>query len=1095
MDPSLRQKGGRLHIDTKLKAPSLTLPESQSSHEHSRGKDSRRVPHTKVYFHVACSTAFGEYVRVVGDHASLGNWQTKQGVRLETNDDIYPVYISPNPIFVELHARVQYRYVLCGPDDEPREWQASEATRSFIATGTEMTMEDDDGVFRQKAGFNEEDSDDEFDEPYHTKSQLVKNMDTDQKRSFLKEVLEGQIEIGARDTIFMLAFQLPVKVFKDSDGAWRLSEKAPNDGRNFAFLPLLQEVKEKKKLKVVNVGWPGVHPENDRERREIERLLAPHDFVPVFPPRSEFEGFLNFCRTFLWPVLHDSMQFFQSAKSEPFNEQGWAAYQHINNIYALAVVPHTHENDLIFIQDYHMLMTPTFIARKIHKANIGFYLHAPFPSSDSFKTLPVREEILAGMLSADQLGFQFFSYARNFLVSCKRVYGLDPTFRTGGFTGLEYNGRTVMIKVAHFAYPYQASIKVVNSEEVQKGTLKIKRLFEGKTIFACMDRADGLSALIPKFQAFRQFLKEKPEYQGKIILVQYCFDSLGVKDAGTAAQLRAEADALLKVAADGQIEIATKEGVSPDSCSIFLRFEKIERTDRLALFRAADVLLDTSAKNGLNLMPFEFVAAHHDMNDNKACIVSEFSGCSRVLLGSLRANPWNNSALCSIMERALTMPEEEKKDRFESNLQYVSQNSPMVWFEDFLTDLKRARKKDDVRIESIGFGAKIRQVAIGTNFEKLSSEGVLHAFRQAQKRVFFFDNEGTLAADKRHMYRHYGAHMGDLTDLQSRGSAPNQQVMDCLQSLCSDIRNTVVILSGRNREMMEQWFGKVPRLGLAAERGFFYKLPFNTGGQWHCMVQKPDYTWKSFAFEIMRNFVKRTQGSFIENKGSALVWQYRDADPHFGSWQAKELSSHLKELLIGYDLEILEGKGYVEVKVSGVNKGVAVAKALTKVSQTFGEVDFILCIGDDRSDEDMFEVVNQMLDPTDELETPSQISQDESSENESVSRLKAKSEVLLPKRQSSGKLGGLGGGGGLCGYSGDLRGSLSGGLDSLGGESSTPQSTRRFFTCTVGRKPSAAKFFLDDTEEVSELLASLRQVQEKQAKVPYPAAKYDSFTR
>lgn len=1091
MDPSLRQKGGRLQIDTSLKPPSLKIPETHGSHGHAHGK--ARVPHTKIYFHVACSTSPGEYVRVVGDHESLGSWQSKRGIQLETNDDIYPVFISPNPIFVELHARVQYRYVLCGPDDEPREWEGSEQTRSLIANGTEMTMEDDDGIFRQKVGFNEQqDSDDEFDEMYHiqTRSSLVKNMDTDQKRSFLKEVLEDQIEIGARDTIFMLAFQLPVKVFKDSGGTWRLSEKAPNDGRNFAFLPLLQEVKDKKKLKVVNIGWPGVHPENDREKREIEKLLAAHDFVPVFPPRAEFEAFLNFCRTFLWPVLHDSMQFFQSAKGEPFSEQGWAAYQHINNIYALAVVPHTHENDLIFIQDYHMLMTPTFIARKIHKANIGFYLHAPFPSSDSFKTLPVREEILAGMLSADQLGFQFFSYARNFLVSCKRVYGLDPTFRAGGFTGLEYNGRTVMIKVAHFAYPYQASIKVVNTEEVQKETLKIKQLFEGKTIFACMDRADGLAALIPKFQAFRQFLKERPEHQGKVILIQYCFDSLGVKDANTAAQLRAEADALI----NGQLEITTKDGGSPDDCSIFLRFERIERTDRLALFRAADVLLDTSAKNGLNLMPFEFVAAHHDMDDNKACIVSEFSGCSRVLLGSLRANPWNNSALCGIMQRALTMTEEERKDRFQCNLQYVSQNSPMVWFEDFLTDLKRARKKDDMRIESIGFGAKIRQVAIGTNFQKLPIDGVLHAFRQARTRVFFFDNEGTLATDKRHVYRQYGAHMGDLTDLQSRGSAPNQQVMDCLQTLCSDNHNIVVILSGRNREMMEGWFGSVPRLGLAAERGFFYKMPFNTGGQWHCMVQRPDYTWKSFAFEIMRNFVKRTQGSFIENKGSALVWQYRDADPHFGSWQAKELSSHLKELLIGYDLEIMEGKGYVEVKVSGVNKGVAVTKALTKVSQSFGEVDFILCIGDDRSDEDMFEVVNQMLDPADELETPSQVSQTEdSSENdESVSKLKAKSDTsLLPKRQSSGKLSG---GGGLCGFGGDLRGSLSGGLASLG-EDNTPQVSRRFFTCTVGRKPSAAKFFLDDTEEVSELLASLRQVQEKQAKVPYPSARYDSFTR
>ena len=1071
----LRQRGGLLQLETST----LKLP-TPKTHAHSKHQ---HAPHTKVYFHVECrGIKFGETVRVVGDHPSLGNGDVTKAIELETQQDLYPIFFSQHPVFIELHSKVQYKYLLCGQNGEPRDWEGSQIQRSFVANGTEMTMEDDEGAFRQKVGLNEEEAGEE--DAYgsvprmNSKSRNLQSMDKEQRLSFIKD-LEGKGEIGALDTVFMLAFQLPMKVIKDTDGSWKLSQKAPTDGRNFAFLPLIEEIKVKKKLKVVNIGWPGVHPETEKDKREIEKLLAANDMIPVWPPRKEFEAFLVFCRDLLWPVFHDSMQTFQSVQSQLFNEQGWAAYQHINNIYALACVPHTHESDMIWIQDYHMLMTPTFIARKIHKANIGFYLHVPFPSSDSFKSLPVREELLAGMLSADQLGFQFFSYARNFIVSCKRIYGLEPSFRTGGFMGLDWNGRNIMIKVSHFAYPYQASIKVVESEEVQKEAVKVKELFPDKTIFAGMDRADGLSGMIPKFQAFKQFLKEKPEYSGKCVLVQYCFESVGGKeDAVVMARLRKEADALLS-SSNGKLEIQPLNGGSPESCHIFMRLERAERTDRLGLFRAADILLDTSAKNGLNLMPFEFVTAQHGTPTSKVCIVSEFSGCSRVLLGSLRINPWNNSALCATFQRALDMGEDERKDRFQCNLQHVAQQSQMDWFEDFLTDLRRARKRDDVRLESIGFGAKMRQVAIGSNFQKLPINAVLQAFRNARNRVLCFDNEGTLATNLRHFERKYTAHTSALTDLASRGSAPNEHVMDCLQSLSADSRNTVVILSGRNWEMMEDWFGKVPRLGLAAERGFFYKLPFSTGGQWHCMVQKPDYTWKSFAFEIMRQFVKRTQGSFIENKGSALVWQYRDADPHFGSWQAKELSSHLKELLVGYDLEILEGKGYVEVKVRGVNKGVAVTKALNKVSQMFGEVEFVLCIGDDRSDEDMFEAVN-LIDPTDEEDESQRSTTDDSSENDEfgMARLKAKSEVLLPKRQSSGKLSA---GGGLCGLSGDLRGSLGGGLSSLG-EFGEEHAGRRFFTCTVGRKPSAAKFFLDDTDEVSELLASLKQVQEKQNK-------------
>lgn len=511
--------------------------------EHGHGRH-HAAHHTKVYFHVECrGIRFGETVRVVGDHPSLGNWDPEKGLELETQQDLFPVFISQHPVFIDLHAKVEYKYLLCGVNGQPKEWEGSEIQHRFVANGTEMTLEDDEGAFRTKVAVGLDEADGEQEGMLRTlsKSRNVQSMDKEQRLSFIKD-LEGKAEIGANDTVFMLAFQLPMKVIKDSkDGQWKLSQKAPTDGRNFAFLPLIQEIKEKKKFKVVNIGWPGVHPETEKDKREIEKLLAANDMIPVWPPRKEFEDFLVFCRDLLWPVFHDSMQTFQSVKTQLFNEQGWAAYQHINNIYATSSVPHLHESDLIWVQDYHMLMTPTFIARKIHKANIGFYLHVPFPSSDSFKSLPVREEILAGMLSADQLGFQFFSYARNFIVSCKRIYGLEPAFRTGGFMGLDWNGRNIMIKVSHFAYPYQASIKVVESEEVQREAVKVKELFPDKIIFAGMDRADGLSGMIPKFQAFKQFLKEKPEYTGKCVLVQYCFEAVGGKeDLVVMARLRKE---------------------------------------------------------------------------------------------------------------------------------------------------------------------------------------------------------------------------------------------------------------------------------------------------------------------------------------------------------------------------------------------------------------------------------------------------------------------------------------------------------------------------------------------------------------------------
>lgn len=1058
---------------------------------------------TRVYFH-GCwdGTGFGETIRVVGSHPSLGDWNPAGALSLETNEDIFPCWISTDPIFVDLHAQVEYKYVLVGPEGQLIAWEDYTGNRRFVASGTEMTIEDDEGLYRQRTN-QEEEEDEEDDEGMHMKvrTPAVNKMSKEQKLAFVKE-LEGRVSIDSNDTIFMVAFQLPLKVVRGKEGGWTVEGKAPMDGRNFAFLPLLQELRRKRNLRVVCIGWPGIHVENDREQHEIECLLVQHDCIPVFPPRQEFENFISFCTTFLWPVFHDVMLFFQTANPRPFNEQGWAAYTFINNEYARAVVRHSHESDLIWIHDYHLLMTPTFISRKVIKANIGFYLHTPFPSSDSFKSLPVREELLSGMLCADQLGFQFFAYARSFLVSIKRIYGLDPTFRAGGFVGLEYNGRLIMIKVAHFPYPFRDTQQLVMGEGVTKKAVEVKALFPGKTVFASMDRCDNLSGLVPKFRAFKRFLREHPNYRGKAVLVQYCFESAaGYEGTSTLLEsLRSQADAFLRSDEQGGIKVVEKPDGSPGSggqADIYLRIEKMDRTERLALFRAADVLLDTSVKAGLNLMPFEFITAHHDDKEKSSgLIVSEFSGCSRVLLGSLRINPWNTSEVVSACDKALTMAESERKERLESNLVYASENSPMEWFEDFLTDLRRAQKKEGTRIEHIGFGAKLRAVVVNENFRKLDQNEVLWGYRNSKNRLLFLDNEGTLAADKRNIYREYGAPKGDVSDLKSHGSSPDEHVLQCLRTLCADSRNTVVILSGRKRGMMEEWFGTVQKIGLAAERGFYYKLPLATGDQWNCMTDKPDSTWKPYAFEIMRQFVKRTQGSFIEDKGSALVWQYRDADQHFGSWQAKELSSHLKELLFGFEVDVIDGKGYVEVKLRGVNKGVAVTRILAKVAQTFGDVDFVLAIGDDRSDEDMFEAVNQFIDPSEA--TVDDASQLSTTDGESHSDSDPGRTDFQFRSMGSGDLGpklkktmtGDGGGMGSKVRKGlsSLSSSVAGDLRNLGGNfnagDDAAPSQRRFFTCTVGRKPSAAKFFLDDVEEVSDLLSTLKSQHDKLREAP-----------
>ncbi|CDJ29186.1 trehalose-6-phosphate synthase domain-containing protein, putative [Eimeria mitis] len=235
-------------------------------------------------------------------------------------------------------------------------------------------------------------------------------------------------------------------------------------------------------------------------------------------------------------------------------------------------------------------------------------------------------------------------------------------------------------------------------------------------------------------------------------------------------------------------------------------------------------------------------------------------------------------------------------------------------------------------------------MGMDSHFRYLDTSLVMTAFRNSRHRVFFFDCEGTLAPDQRRL----AMMQKNGEELFAAGRPPSPQVQRCLQALLKNPKNTVVILSGRDKTLLQEWFIDVKGIGLCAEHGYYYRLDKITGDEWGCMCPDADFTWKSVAVELMLQYVKRTQGSFIENKGSALVFQYRDADPDFGQLQAKDLSSHLSELLFGYPVTVVSGKGYVEVKLLGVNKGKAVERILQTLSTLHGDIDFVFCIGDDR---------------------------------------------------------------------------------------------------------------------------------------------------
>jgi len=761
-----------------------------------------------------------------------------------------------------------------------------------------------------------------------------------------EEIEESQFhKMDANDTVLHISLQLPVKITRREDNTWDIVTD------HTSVLAAMMRYRERNKVRVMFFGWPGFYVKK-REQDGLAHALLKFDCIPVFPPKDEFEEYLSFCSRFLWPVFHDVLYFFQSSNPQPFPETQWVSYQRINQVYAERVINHSHETDLFWVHDFHLLLCPQYITRKIRRANIGLYLHTQFPSHEIFRSLPAREEILRGMLCADLIGFQFYAHAGKFFVSCKRLLGLEQEFYPGGFIGLDYSGRRVSVLVSHCCSPHEDTSERSNSSEVVAMSKEIRARFQGRLIFASYDAFQNLAGLMLKVRAFVQFLKECPDMHGKVALIQYANCAFVHHDGDEQNERE-----ILELVDDANSSFSTPH--------IEFIIGKIDRDDRLSLFRAADVLFDMSVGNGMNLNPFEFCLCQDSAQKNGVVIVSEFSGCVTLLTGAIKINPWNTVQVVEACKRACNMTKSERQNAQYQHFTVATRRSHWEWIAFFVDELFRARKKNDTFFVACGFGANYRLIGLDQGLKRLEISDVLQAYRAGRNRVFFFDYEGTIVPDLRKRHRFYNA--PQIEDAILQGPAPDDFLVDCLRSLCRDTRNTVVIVSGRDQNTLEKLFVRLPDVGLVAEHGFHYRVPTRGKDQWFCLLNSADCTWKSITLEIMSQYAKRTQGSYIENMGSALVWLFRNADPDFGTWQAKELSQTLTDLLFGYPVEVLSAKGYVEVKLQGVNKGHAVSNILQKIQRLKGDIDFALCLGDDRTDEDMFDVINALASKDDDV--------------------------------------------------------------------------------------------------------------------------------
>ncbi|OJJ51878.1 hypothetical protein ASPSYDRAFT_96075 [Aspergillus sydowii CBS 593.65] len=218
---------------------------------------------------------------------------------------------------------------------------------------------------------------------------------------------------------------------------------------------------------------------------------------------------------------------------------------------------------------------------------------------------------------------------------------------------------------------------------------------------------------------------------------------------------------------------------------------------------------------------------------------------------------------------------------------------------------------------------------------------LLKQYRKARKRLFMFDYDGTLTPV--------------VKDPQS--AIPSDHILRTLKSLAADPQNVVCIISGRDQTFLDERMGHIPELGLSAEHGCFIRMP--RSDIWQSLAETTDMGWQKEVMEIYQHFMERTHGSFIESKKVALTWHYRRADPEYAAFQARECRKQLEEQVSkAWDVEVMVGKANLEVRPRFVNKGF-IATRLVEACENERIPEFILCSGDDSTDEDMFRALKK----------------------------------------------------------------------------------------------------------------------------------------
>lgn len=626
---------------------------------------------------------------------------------------------------------------------------------------------------------------------------------------------------------------------------------------------------------------------------EIENIHIHSISIPTVLYHKYYNGF---CNQTLWPLFH----YFPSITK--FNQDDYNSYREVNLIVSHKLTEIITEGDIVWIHDFHFMLLPSLLRQKYPAITIGFFLHIPFPSYEIFRLLPHdwRAQILNGLLGANLIGFHTNDYAEYFSQCIKRICGYEVQ---QNFIYSEYG----ISKAGSFpiSIDYEKYSNAYDLEKIVNERNKLRKKFNDQKLIISVDRLDYSKGLLYRLEGFELFLESNPAHLGKVVYLMVVVPS----------REHVEKYREIKRSVEQTVSRINGRFGTLDWVPVIYQYKKIDFNKLITLYGIADIALVTPIRDGMNLVSKEYVAAKR--NKKGVLILSEMAGSAAELSEAILINPTDKVQLSKAIQFGLGMSTEEKQKRMEGMQSKIKKYDVNRWAEDFLCNLHFSAKKQ------LEYGIKM--------IKENEMIKIKESYIQSSNRLLLLDYDGTLVPFEKNPSL----------------ALPTSLLYELLLKLYSDSQNTVAIVSGRSVNELNKWFGHLP-ISIIAEHGTFFKDIY---GEWEQICQtKPD--WKEYIKEIMYGYLEHCPGSFIEEKSFSIAWHYRNSESELAHVRANQLLNELERYSKELGYSLINGDKIIEARILGIDKGSTVREKMLG-----NRFDFIMAIGDDTTDEDLFKVL------------------------------------------------------------------------------------------------------------------------------------------